>query len=157
MRKILFLVVVTLMVVFVAAACGDDDDGDTTSSTEGQTVDEASGNGDSGDGDAAGPVATLESDGYGPKAFTIGSCTNEGETDLILQAEADNLALTVDAPDGTGNLAVDGGTESDGITLNGDINAVTVGDAGNFTVTGTFTEPNNVGEEFTLTGSCAGV
>lgn len=155
MRKIMMFWAAVLMVVLVAGACGDDDDageGETTASGE------SSESGSEGsDGEAASPVATLESAGYGPKDFTIGSCTNEGETDLVLQAEADNITLLVDAPDGTGTLAVDGGNEGDGITLNGDIDGVTVGDDGSFTVTGTFTEPNNVGEDFTLTGSCAGL
>ena len=103
-----------------------------------------------------GPVASLSSANYGPKDFTIASCTNAGETDLVLAGQADNITIQVDAPDGTGTLSVDGGTEGDGITLNGTVESVTVGDAGDFTVTGTFGEPNLAGETFTLTGTCAG-
>ncbi len=103
-----------------------------------------------------GPLATLSSANYGPKDFTIASCTNAGESDLVLAGQADNITIQVNAPDGTGTLGVDGGTEGDGITLNGTVESVTVGDDGSFTVTGTFGEPNNVGETFTLTGSCAG-
>lgn len=99
-------------------------------------------------------VASLSSSNYGPKEFVIGKCTNSGESDISLQAEADNMTLIVEAS-GTGELSVDGGTEGDGISLNGAVESVVVGDAGNFTVTGTFGPPNNEGEEFELTGSCA--
>jgi peptidoglycan hydrolase-like protein with peptidoglycan-binding domain len=121
----------------------------------GETVCTSSGDGGDDGGDGDGPMVTLSSDGYGPKDFEIGSCTNSGETDLVLAGEADGLTIELNAPDGTGTLAVSGGTESDVITLNGDVSDVSVGDDGSFTVTGVFGEPNNVGETFTLTGSCA--
>lgn len=124
----------------------------------GETVCQQPEGGDAdGGGDAAsGPSVSVSSASYG-KDFVIGSCTNSGETDLVLQAEASgNNVLLIDASGGTGTLSIDGGTEEDGIILNGTIDSVTVGDAGDFTVTGTFGEPNNVGETFTVTGSCAG-
>ncbi len=111
---------------------------------------------DGGDGDSStGATATLASPGYGPVDFVIGSCTSAGESDIELQAQSDNLTLLVSAEAMAGTLSVDGGTESDGITLNGTVESVVVGDVGNFTVVGTFGPPNNEGEEFTLTGSCA--
>lgn len=124
----------------------------------GETV--CSSAGDEGSGDEA--TAALSSSGYGPVEFVIGSCSSSGESDIELQAEVNNMTLLVDASEadrteeaGAGSLSVDGGTEADGITLNGRVESVTVGDAGDFTVTGVFEAPNNEGEEFTLTGSCA--
>lgn len=148
------------------AAKGLTVDGLLGSQTEGALVESVAAgeivctsSGDEGDngGEASGSVATLSSSGYGPKDFTIGSCSFNGETGLALQTQADNITLLVDASDSTGTLSVDGGTEGDGITLNGDIDGVSLGDAGGFSVTGTFAEPNNVGEEFELAGSCAGL
>lgn len=117
---------------------------------------------DSGNEGASAASATLSSPGYGPIDFTIGKCSSAGESDIELQAEVNNMTLLVDADQadyseaaGAGTLDVDGGTESDGITLKGRVESVTVGDAGDFTVTGTFEAPNLEGEEFTLTGSCA--
>lgn len=117
---------------------------------------------DSGNEEVSAASATLSSPGYGPVDFVIGKCSNSGESDIELQAEVNNMTLLVDADQadyseaaGAGTLDVDGGTESDGITLKGRVETVTVGDVGNFTVTGTFEAPNLEGEEFTLTGSCA--
>ena len=117
---------------------------------------------DSGNAGASAASATLSSPGYGPIDFIIGKCSSAGESDIELQAEVNNMTLLVDADQadyseaaGAGMLDVDGGTESDGITLKGRVESVTVGDAGDFTVTGTFEAPNLEGEEFTLTGSCA--
>lgn len=102
-----------------------------------------------------GANAELTSTSYG-NTFVIGACTNQGETDLVLQAEGpSNLTLVVNAPTGSGTLAVSGGTEADGITLNGQISRVSVGDDGSFTAEGVFGAPNLEGETFTLTGSCA--
>lgn len=108
-----------------------------------------------GAGSDAEATATLSSPGYGPVGFVIGSCTSAGEADIELQAEVDNMSLVVSATAMAGTLAVDGGTESDGITLNGTVESVAVGDDGSFTVTGTFGPPNNEGESFTLSGSCS--
>jgi peptidoglycan hydrolase-like protein with peptidoglycan-binding domain len=128
----------------------------------GETVCAARGDGDSGEGAGDRAAATLESASYGPIEFLIGSCASSGESDIELQGQVDNLTLQVDAAEadrteatGIGTLSVDGGTEQDGITLNGVVEGVTVGDAGNFTVTGVFGPPNFIDEEFTLTGSCA--
>lgn len=113
-------------------------------------------------GESGDTTATLSSSGYGPVEFNIGSCSSSGESDIELQAQVDNMTLLVDASEadrseagGAGTLSVDGGTESDGITLNGRVESISVGDTGDFTVTGLFGPPNNDGEEFTLTGSCA--
>jgi peptidoglycan hydrolase-like protein with peptidoglycan-binding domain len=103
---------------------------------------------------AAGTSVSVSSAGYGPKSFTVGSCDNSGESDLSLQGEADNLTVIITATGGMGTLSIDGGTEEDGITLNGTIESVEKGDDGSFTVTGTFGEPNLAGETFTVTGSC---
>ena len=136
-------------ILITVAACGGD--GESTESQDG-----------SGDEEVSAASATLTSPGYGPVEFAIGACSSSGESDIELQAEVDNMTLLVDADQadyseaaGAGTLDVDGGTESDGITLKGRVESVTVGDAGNFTVTGIFDAPNLEGEEFTLTGSCA--
>lgn len=109
-----------------------------------------------------GAVASLSSPSYGPIDFVVGQCTSSGESDIALQGEVDNLTLVVEASEaegtedaGAGILSVDGGTESDGITLEGRVESIVVGDVGNFTVTGVFGPPNLEGEEFELTGSCA--
>ena len=67
---------------------------------------------------------------------------------------ADGLTLEVDASEGEGTLGVSGGNESDGVTLNGDVSGVSISDQRSFTVEGEFGEPNNTGEEFTLSGAC---
>ena len=101
-------------------------------------------------------LATLEAPSYGPKDFIITSwdCSG-GEGDLVLQGSDEEAVLTiaVAATDGLGTLAVDGGDEQDGITLNGDIESV-VKEPGGYIATGIFGEPNDVGEEFTLAGTC---
>ena len=103
--------------------------------------------------EATGDTVVLNSASYS-QTFSIGSCDNTGESDLTLQGEVNGLTITIEAAGGSGTLAVDGGTEGDGITLNGDITSVEKGDDSGFQVTGTFGEPNNVGDEFTATGSC---
>lgn len=103
--------------------------------------------------EATGDTVVLNSASYS-QTFSIGSCDNTGESDLTLQGEVNNMTITINASGGTGTVAVDGGTEEDGIILNGDITSVEKGDDNGFQVTGAFGEPNNVGEEFTATGSC---
>lgn len=107
-------------------------------------------------GETQGPEtsASLESGSYSG-SFALGSCSvNADVSNISLRGQADNISLAVDATEGTGSLAVAGGTEQDGIELNGDVTAVQIADDGSFTVTGTFTEPNFAGEDFTLSGSC---
>lgn len=178
-----------LAIVFglLGAACGDDDTATTDPDGTGSSADDAgkshspqtegalqeavaagdvvctdTGGSDDAAASSGGTAASLESDGCGPKDFTIGSCANEGENDIVLTAQADGLTLEVSAlegfgePGGTATLAVSGGGETDGITLNGTVRTVVIGDDGTFTVLGVFTEPNNAGEDFTLTGSCSG-
>lgn len=89
------------------------------------------------------------------KTFVIGSCSSSGETAVKLNGQADNLTVTIDATNGTGSLSISGASETDGITLKGDVTSVTVGDTGDVLVEGTFTAPNFSGEKFTVTGSCA--
>ncbi|HUV17128.1 MAG TPA: peptidoglycan-binding domain-containing protein [Ilumatobacteraceae bacterium] len=121
---------------------------------DGRTVCTDTTGGESSQSGGSGETAELSSSGYG-NTFTIGTCTSAAESSINVTGEVNGLSLSVKATDGKGTLAVSGGTETDGITLNGDVTSVTVGDAGDFTVSGTFTAPNNVGETFTLTGSCA--
>lgn len=104
---------------------------------------------------AADSQASLSSASYGPQTFTLGSCSlNADVSNLSLRGEVNNLTLGADASDGAGTLGVSGGTESDGITLNGTIDSVSIDADRSFTASGTFDEPNLVGESFTLTGSC---
>ncbi len=111
---------------------------------------------DDGEGAVAGAAsATLSSASYG-QTFTLGTCSvNADLSNISLRGEVNNLTLSVDATEGSGTVAVDGGTEGDGITLNGTIDTVEIGGDDSFNVAGTFGEPNNVGEAFTLTGACA--
>jgi peptidoglycan hydrolase-like protein with peptidoglycan-binding domain len=105
-------------------------------------------------GSGAGSTTTLSSASYS-KQFTIGNCSVHSDVmSLSLTAQADNLTLVIDATGDSGTLGVDGGTESDGITLNGTVSGLQVGSDNTFTATGTFSEPNNVGETFSLTGAC---
>jgi peptidoglycan hydrolase-like protein with peptidoglycan-binding domain len=96
----------------------------------------------------AGATAALSSPNYA-KDFAIGSCARRGSTGLDLQAQADGITLLVSAADGKGTLRTSGGTEGDGIILNGTVSAVQSASNG-ITVTGTFDPPNNTGERFTL-------
>lgn len=134
---------------------------DTTTDTSGGEGTAEEGTDASTEGDGSGEtidtqLATLQAPSYGPKDFIITSwdCTG-GDGDLVLQGADEDAVLTiaVAATDGLGTLAVDGGDEQDGITLNGDIESV-VKEPGGYIATGIFGEPNNVGDEFTLAGTC---
>jgi hypothetical protein len=139
-RSALALLLVTgVALAGVLAGCGGDDE-----SPAAETTAEESGSTSSTDG-------TASLDGSITAEFTVTSCTNEGETDLVLEAERDSYTLSVDAPDGTGTIAYSGGNEEDGIDASGTVSSVTVGDAGDFTVEGTW---DSDGEAFTLTGNC---
>jgi Putative peptidoglycan binding domain len=89
------------------------------------------------------------------QTFTIGSCNNRGEADLVLQAEVNGNTLLINASNGTGTLSVDGGTTGEGIELNGTIDSVEKGDSDEFQVTGIFTEPNFVDGGFVASGTCS--
>jgi len=129
------------------------DAGETVCTSTGSEAD-----GDDGEG-ALAPIqqTTLTSASYGPQTFNLGTCSvNADVSNISLRGEVNNLTLVVDATSGTGTLAVSGGTESDGITLNGDIESVSVESDDSFTANGTFTAPNNAGESFELSGQCTG-
>ncbi len=114
--------------------------------------------------DAAGPAgesggggeATLSASSY-DKTFPASTCSLNPElANAALIGEVDGLTLDAEAVEGTGTLSVSGGTEGDGITLNGDIAAVDIDEDRTFAISGTFGEPNFAGEQFTLIGSCPG-
>lgn len=126
----------------VLAGCGGDE-GSESAATQETTTEES--------GSTTGADATASLEGSIMAEFTVTSCTNEGETDLVLEAERDSYTLSVDAPDGTGTITYTGGDEEDGADESGAVSSVTVGDAGDFTVEGTW---DSDGEAFTLTGNC---
>jgi peptidoglycan hydrolase-like protein with peptidoglycan-binding domain len=98
--------------------------------------------------------ASLSSASY-DNTFTLGRCSLASDlANLSMQGEVNGLTLVADAVEGNGTVGVSGGNESDGITLNGTITSVTIDPSGSFTASGEFGEPNNVGEAFTLSGSC---
>lgn len=150
--RALALVAVALVAAF-AAGCGGSDGDSAAEPAATAVAAEQAGEESEGAGseEASGPTASLTGD-LVSKDFTVTSCENQGETDLVLQATADAFTLSVDAPDGTGTITYTGGDEQDGVDLSGAVSSVVVGDAGNFTVEGTW----DSGEAFTLTGSCAG-
>jgi hypothetical protein len=90
------------------------------------------------------------------KSFTVTSCSfdaaNEG---LTLVGEADGIDLSIAVTEGAGTLAVDGGTEEDGITLNGNITSTGIGDDGSFDLSGTYGPPNDEGDGFEASGTCS--
>jgi hypothetical protein len=137
------LLVTGIVLAGVLAGCGGDEGSESAATQE--TTTEESGSISGGDGTASLDGSSITAE------FTVTSCTNEGETDLVLEAERDSYTLSVDAPDGTGTIAYTGGNEEDGIDASGTVSSVTVGDAGDFTVEGTW---DSDGEAFTLTGNC---
>lgn len=99
-------------------------------------------------------VVTLNSPSYG-KSFTIGTCSLDADlANAYVTGQADGMTFELEAVEGTGTLGVSGGTESDGITLNGEVSAMAIDPSRSFTATGTFGEPNLAGEAFTVTGAC---
>ncbi len=128
------------------------DAGETVCTSTGSEAD-----GDDGGG-ALAPIqqATLTSASF-EQTFSLGTCSiNADVSNISLRGQVNNLTLVVDATSGTGTLGVSGGTESDGITLNGDIESVRVGSDDSFTADGTYTAPNIAGERFELSGQCTG-
>lgn len=95
----------------------------------------------------------VESASYGQE-FELSSCDNFGESSFAGVGTVNGLQLDVNATSGRGTIAIDGGTEQDGVTLNGTIAQVEKGDADDFFIAGTWTEPNFAGETFTATGFC---
>ena len=103
---------------------------------------------------SAGGSASLDSPDY-TNTFTLDSCSLNADVENIsLRGRAGVLTLTVDATRGTGTLGVDGGDEQDGITLNGDVEAVSIAADRSFDPSGTFGSPNFAGEPFSMSGSC---
>jgi hypothetical protein len=138
------LALVALVITLVGTGCGGDDESSTTTDT---TATEAT-------TETSSAAVTLTSPSFDTLEFEITECTNEGETDLVLSAERDGgFVLEVDAPDGTGTVSYTGGSEEDGVDASGTVTSVTVGDAGDFTVEGTWDDSS---DEVTLEGSCAG-
>ena len=68
----------------------------------------------------------------------LGTCSlNADLSNISLRGQADGLTLVTDVTSGTGTLGVLGeGTERDGITLNGNVSAVTVNADRSFTANG---------------------
>jgi peptidoglycan hydrolase-like protein with peptidoglycan-binding domain len=103
---------------------------------------------------SAGGSASLDSPDY-VNTFTLDSCSlNADVGNISLRGAADGLTLTVDATQGTGTLGVAGGDEQDGITLNGDVEEVSIAADRSFDLSGTFGSPNFAGEPFSMSGSC---
>ena len=103
---------------------------------------------------SAGGSASLDSPDY-TNTFTLDSCSLNADVENIsLRGRAGVLTLTVDATRGTGTLGVAGGDEQDGITLNGDVEAVSIAADRSFDLSGTFGPPNFAGEPFSMSGSC---
>jgi hypothetical protein len=128
------------VIALIAAGCGGDDNSTTAADT---TTEQAST-----------AMVTLTSPSFDTLEFEITECTNEGESDLVMSAEREGgFVLQVDAPDGTGTVSYTGGSEEDGVDASGAVTSVTVGDAGDFTVEGTW---DASGDALTLEGSCAG-
>ena len=98
--------------------------------------------------------ASLDSPDY-ENTFTLDSCSLNADVENIsLRGSVDGMTLAVDATQGAGTLGVSGGDEQDGITLNGDVEAVSIADDRSFDLSGTFGPPNFAGEPFSVSGSC---
>lgn len=87
--------------------------------------------------------------------FTIGSCTNPGETTISFMGEsAEGTIIDISAEEQVGGITIDGPEGS----WEGSIDAVEVGDLGNFTISGTASVADDSAEggpfDFTLTGQC---
>jgi len=124
------------------------DAGETVCTTSAENEEAA----ESGSGSAS---ATLSSGSYGPATFALGTCSLDADaSSLSIAGQANSISLSVDAAGSTGTLSVDGGTEQDGVTLNGTITGVEVGADGSFSASGEFGEPNFVDETFALSGTC---
>jgi hypothetical protein len=106
----------------------------------------------------AGPTVTVSGPSY-DKTFDVTACANAGETDLQLTGSGSGgISLAVQAKDGTGTVSITGGDEQDGVALDGVIDTLSVGDAGDISATGAFSEKSLGSSDtaFTISGSCAG-
>jgi hypothetical protein len=138
-------------VALVVAGCGDDPDSGSVGTGSPATTASTT-------AAPSGAAVTITGPTY-DKTFAVTECANAGETDLKLTGIGDgDITLTLDiAEGGTGTIAIAGGNEQDGILLNGTVDALAVGDAGNITGSGEFSEESS-GEEnatFTISGTCA--
>lgn len=97
---------------------------------------------------AAKPTVTVKGPAYNKK-FTVTSCKNTGETDLILTGKAPGLTLKIAGKYKSGTLRIRGLAD-----LDGKLTSVSVGDAGDIKVKGRFTS-GGVSGPFTVTGRCA--
>lgn len=87
--------------------------------------------------------------------FTVTTCQLDPDASLAsVQATSSALALDLDVSQGSGTLSVEGGDESDGITLNGTVDDATI-NAGDFSAEGTLGQPNFAGESFSVSGICS--
>lgn len=119
----------------------------------GETVCDEPTNGGGGSGsDSA--TANVSSASYN-QSFELSSCSlNADLSNLAITGTSGNLSLSADATEGTGTLAIDGGDEEDGVTLNGEITSVEIGADRSFSASGQFGDPSLVGETFSFAGSC---
>jgi len=111
-------------------------------------------NADDGEGaldGADGPQMTVTATNY-ENVFIVDVCDNPSETTITITATTEDGEGRVDlfATDGEGAISVTGN-----LLLEGDVTSAQVGDAGNFTIEGTFAD-NEFGD-FVAEGSCVGV
>lgn len=100
-----------------------------------------------------GDNATVTSSSYG-KTFSLQTCSLDDELgNAYLEGETDGLTFELDVITGVGTPGVTGSTESDGITLEGEVTEVDVSIDRTLTFGGIFGEPNFAGETFSVTGS----
>lgn len=139
----------------VLGACSDDDDaGSSTTSSSDTTAPTDTTGGDDGEGALDGAAQVTISSDVLDATYDVQSCDNPSESDLELSAEdaGTGIALSVSVQDGSGTIHIEGGDEQDGILLDGTVDSLEVGDAGDIVASGSF----DTGESFELSGSCAG-
>jgi len=98
---------------------------------------------------AAKPTVTVKGTAYSKK-FTVTSCKNTGETDLVLTGKAPGLTLRLSGNYKSGSMKIRGL-----ININGKLTSIAVGDAGNIKAKGVFVNTVGVKGPFTVTGRCA--
>jgi hypothetical protein len=133
----------------LGSACGSDDDsssGDSTTTTTTTTT----------TAEAKDGTMQVTSAGY-DASFDITNCSSSGETDLNLTAVADAATAKIHTYGGNSSISIDGSSGAEAVSLTGKITSLQVGDAGDFEASGTFGGTNFADEEFSVTGSCAGV
>lgn len=125
----------------------DADDGEgALDGVEGPDADDGGGALDGADG----PRVTVSATDYANE-FVVDVCDNPTETTISLTATTSDGEGRVDisATDGQGAISVSGNLLAEGV-----VTSVQVGDAGNFTIQGTFDDPTF--GDFVAEGSCAG-